>query len=81
MTLAVLYTTPVAFEHTVALPAITGVGFALMVTLYKPVVTAQVVAVIVSVNCNVPAPAAPHVTVMLLLPAPPVITPPAIAHT
>ena len=62
-------------------PLITGVGRGLMVTLYCAVVTAQVVAVMVSVTCTQPEPAAPQVTVMELVPAPEVITPPEIAHT
>ncbi len=58
----------------------TGVGSGLIVTLYCAVVTAQVVAVIVSVTWTHPAPAAFHVTVMELDPAPDVIVPPDIAH-
>ena len=62
-------------------PLITGVGRGLMVTLYWAVVTAQVVAVMVSVTCTQPDPAAPQVTVIELVPAPEVITPPEIAQT
>ena len=62
-------------------PLITGVGRGLMVTLYCAVVTAQVVAVMVSVTWTQPGPAAPHVTVIELVPAPEVITPPDMAQT
>jgi hypothetical protein len=55
-----------------------GVGNGLIVTGYCAVVTAQVVAVIVSVTCTHPAKPVPHVTVMELVPAPKVIEPPLI---
>ena len=72
-----LYVSPAAPAHTVVLLLVMpGVGFELIVTLYTEVVVAQLVAVIVSVNCNVPVPAAFHVTVMLLVFVPAVIVPP-----
>ncbi len=46
------------------------------VTLYNDVVTWHPVAVIVSVTCNVPVPAAPQVTVMPGMVAKDVIVPP-----
>ena len=72
---------PVEFAQTEAGPVMTGVGNGLIVTLYCAVVTAHEVAVMVSVTWTHPAPAAFHVTVMELVPAPPVIVPPDIAHT
>src|SRR5690606_13700478 len=72
----VVYTAPDSLAQAVAGPPIAGAGLALIVTLYWGVVTAHVVALIISSNSTVPAPAAPHVTVMLLVPAPEVIAPP-----
>jgi hypothetical protein len=77
----VLYTDPPSFEQTVTGPLITGVGFAFLVTLYTGVTTEQPVPPIVSVNCIVPTPADPHVTVIELVPAPAVIAPPTTFHT
>ena len=61
-------------------PLMPGVGNASIVTSYCAVVTAHEVAVMVSVTCTHPAPAAPQVTVMELVPAPFVIVPPLIAQ-
>ena len=61
-------------------PVITGVGKALMVTVFCVAAAAQVVAVIVSVTSTVPAPAAPHVTVIEFVPVPAVIEPPLTDH-
>ncbi len=72
-----LYTTPDSFEHTVVNPLMTGAGLALIETLNKDVVVLHVVAVVVSCTCTVPAPAAPQSTVMLFVPAPEAIVPPA----
>ena len=56
------------------------VGNGLIVTGYCAVVTAQVVAVIVSVTCTHPAEPVPQITVMELVPAPAVIEPPDIVQ-
>jgi len=57
-----------------------GVGNGSIVTGYCAVVTAQVVAVIVSVTCTHPDEPVPHVTVMELVPDPKVIEPPDIVQ-
>jgi hypothetical protein len=57
-------------------PLTNGAGFGFIVTLYGKVVATQPVAIIVSETCRDPTPAAPHVTVILLVPAPEVILPP-----
>lgn len=57
------------------------VGKALTVTVLCGAAAEQVVAVMVSVTLTVPAPATFHVTVIELLPAPPVIIPPVTVHT
>src|SRR5688572_5199877 len=71
---AVLYTTPLSFAHTPLSPLITGVGLASNVINWLAV--AEHPAAVVSVILTVPLTPLPHVTMIVLVPAPVVIVPP-----
>ena len=70
--------------HTVVVGAVFGeilaIGNAFFVTNFCVAAAEHVVAVIVSVTSTVPAPAAPHATVIELVPVPAVIDPPTTVH-
>jgi hypothetical protein len=76
----VLYATLVALAHTEFDPLTTGAGGGLMDTLYSAVVNVHEVAEIVSVNCNVPVPTPPQLTVIAFVLVPLVIVPPVMDH-
>ena len=70
----------VALIHTAVVPLMLAVGNGLIVTAYAAVVVTHEVAVTVSATVTEPAPADPHVTLIVLVEAPEFIVPPDIDH-